>query len=169
MQQILNTPRLILRTIENNDFEEIHRKIFSNFNVVKNTFGSELFTLDETKDFLVKNANFNGSLGLSVIIEKQSNTILGLAGVLKCHYMDDNDYEIGFILQEESWGKGYASEIAMAQINQVKDELKRNRVLAASSPINKASIKTLESLGFTYEKNLETSRGERLIYVMELK
>lgn len=169
MQQILNTPRLILRTIENNDFEEIHRKIFSNFNVVKNTFGSELFTLDETKDFLVKNANFNGSLRLSVIIEKQSNTILGLAGVLKCNYMDDNDYEIGFILQEESWGKGYASEIAMAQINQVKDELKRNRVLAASSPINKASIKTLESLGFIYEKNLETSRGERLIYVMELK
>lgn len=166
MEQILNTSRLILRTIDNMDFKEIHRRIFSNYNVVKNTFGSKLFTLDETKDFLSKNANFDNSIGLSVIIEKQTNSILGLAGVLKCNYMEDDDYEIGFILQEESWGKGFATEIALAQIAQVKDEFKKTRVLATVSSINKASIKTLESLGFIYEKNLETSRGERLLYLM---
>jgi [ribosomal protein S5]-alanine N-acetyltransferase len=134
--EILNTARLILRTIKNSDFEQIHKKIFSNPNVVKNTFGSKLFTLEETKEFLVKNANFNDKIGLSVIEEKENNKIIGLAGLLKCDYLNDEDYEIGFILEESSWGKGYAKEIGIAQINQVKTDFAKNRVLAAAAPEN---------------------------------
>jgi [ribosomal protein S5]-alanine N-acetyltransferase len=165
--EILNTARLILRTIKNSDFEQIHKKIFSNPNVVKNTFGSKLFTLEETKEFLVKNANFNDKIGLSVIEEKENNKIIGLAGLLKCDYLNDEDYEIGFILEESSWGKGYAKEIGIAQINQVKTDFAKNRVLAAAAPENISSIKALESLGFVFEKEIETKRGKRFIYLID--
>jgi [ribosomal protein S5]-alanine N-acetyltransferase len=165
--EILNTARLILRTIKNSDFEQIHKKIFSNPNVVKNTFGSKLFTLEETKEFLVKNANFNDKIGLSVIEEKENNKIIGLAGLLKCDYLNDEDYEIGFILEESSWGKGYAKEIGIAQINQVKTDFAKNRVLAAAAPENISSIKALESLGFVFVKELETKRGKRSIYLID--
>ena len=165
--EILNTARLILRTIKNSDFEQIHKKIFSNPNVVKNTFGSKLFTLEETKEFLVKNANFDDKIGLSLIVEKDTNEIIGLAGLLKCDYLNDEDYEIGFILEESSWGKGYAKEIGIAQINQAKTDFAKNRVLAAAAPENKSSIKALESLDFVFEKEIETKRGKRFIYLID--
>lgn len=165
--EILNTARLILRTIKNSDFEQIHKKIFSNPNVVKNTFGSKLFTLEETKEFLVKNANFDDKIGLSLIVEKDTNEIIGLAGLLKCDYLNDEDYEIGFILEESSWGKGYAKEIGIAQINQAKTDFAKNRVLAAAAPENISSIKALESLDFVFEKEIETKRGKRFIYLID--
>lgn len=165
--EILNTTRLILRTIQNSDFEQIHEKIFLNPNVVKNTFGSQLFNLEETKDFLIKNANFNEKIGLSVIVEKSTNEIIGLAGLLKCDYLNDEDYEIGFILEESSWGKGYAKEIGIAQINQAKNDFAKNRILAAAAPENISSIKALESLGFVFIKEIETKRGKRFIFLMD--
>jgi [ribosomal protein S5]-alanine N-acetyltransferase len=167
--EILDTTRLTLRTIENSDFEEIHKKIFSNYNVVKNTFESQLFTFVQTKEFLENNANFNTRIGLSVIIEKDTNSIIGLAGLLKCNYLNEVDYEIGFILEEASWGKGFAKEIGIAQLNQIKKEFNRTRAIAAAAPDNISSCKALESLGFTLEKEIETSRGKRFIYVINFK
>lgn len=165
--EILNTKRLILRTMKEEDFDTLHKNIFSNFNVVQNTFGSSMFSSDETKDFLKQNANFDSKLGLSTLVEKQSNQVIGLAGVIKCEYLDDIDYEIGFILQEAAWGKGYAKEIGKAQISQIKEELNDKRAVAVVAPDNIGSIKTLESLGFSYVKDTQISRGSRLVYCLD--
>lgn len=166
---ILNTNRLILRTLSKDDFEALYEKIFSDYEVVENTFGSTMFSKEETFEFLLKNGNFDSNIGLSVLEEKETNTIIGLAGVLPCSYLNEDDYEIGFILEKKSWGKGYAKEIGSAQIEQIKSELNKHRALAVVAPINKASIKSLEKLGFVYEKNTIIPRGERLVYSLVLK
>ena len=166
---ILNTNRLILRTLLKDDFETLYEKIFSDYEVVENTFGSTMFSKEETFEFLLKNGNFDSNIGLSVLEEKERNTIIGLAGVLPCSYLNEDDYEIGFILEKKSWGKGYAKEIGSAQIEQIKSELNKHRALAVVAPINKASIKSLEKLGFVYEKNTIIPRGERLVYSLVLK
>lgn len=162
--EILNTNRLILRTVNEKDFNTLFENIFSDFNVVKNTFGSSMFSKDETYKFLKENANFDSKLGLSTLIEKDTNEVIGLAGVIPCDYLGDKDYEIGFILKESSWGKGYAKEIGLAQIEQIRTSLNNKRALAVVAPDNQASIKSLESLGFVYEKEIEISRGSRLVY-----
>lgn len=166
---ILNTNRLILRTLSKDDFETLYEKIFLDYEVVENTFGSTMFSKEETFEFLLKNGNFDSNIGLSVLEEKETNTIIGLAGVLPCSYLNEDDYEIGFILEKKSWGKGYAKEIGSAQIEQIKSELNKHRALAVVAPINKASIKSLEKLGFVYEKNTIIPRGERLVYSLVLK
>lgn len=162
--EILNTNRLILRTMFDEDFEILYENIFSNKKVFENTFGSAGFSKEETKDFLKVKGNFDKSFGLSVLIEKATNNIIGLAGILPCNYLNEKDYEIGFILEENSWGKGYAKEIGIAQIQQIKN-LGKKRAIAAAAKENFSSHKTLTSLGFeVLKETYDELRGERILY-----
>ncbi|UTJ06095.1 GNAT family N-acetyltransferase [Arcobacter roscoffensis] len=165
--EILNTKRLILRTMRVEDFDILHEKIFSNTKVVENTFGSSGFSKEETKEFLKNKGNFDKNTGLSVLIEKEKQSIIGLAGILSCDYLDEQDYEIGFILEEKSWGKGYAKEIGLEQIEQIKG-LGQKRAIAAAAKDNLSSHKALSSLGFKLEKTAyDEIRGERVIYSLK--
>ena len=165
--EILNTNRLILRTMNENDIEPLYRIVFNDVDVTKHTFGSSNFTFEECVKFLKENGNFSNKLGLSVLVEKSTNKIIGLAGVLECEYLTNKDYEIGFILERDSWGKGYAKEIGIAQCKQIKDDLKQKRALAVAHKNNLSSIRCLKSLGFEYIKSVETKRGEREVFSLE--
>ncbi|WP_294961091.1 GNAT family N-acetyltransferase [Sulfurimonas sp.] len=166
---ILQSDRLILRTSKIEDANTLHREIFSNKNVVKNTFGKELFNLQETKAFIKNSCYLDSKLGLNTLVEKESGEIIGLAGVLKCSYLGQVDYEFGFILAETYWGKGYASEIGKAQIDFVKNELKEKRVLALVHKENVSSLKCIQRLNLHFIKTVSTKdRGDREVYIKEL-
>ncbi len=166
--KILETSRLILRTINKQDISQIYKKIFSDKQVVKLTFGNELFNLEECTKFIEENCNFNKEIGLSAIIEKQTNTLIGLGGVLQCEYLNQVDYEIGFILAKEFWGKGYATEIGQAQIDYVKNKIKASRVIALVDSSNTGSINAIKKLNLSYFTKIKTkdSRKDREVYIL---
>jgi RimJ/RimL family protein N-acetyltransferase len=58
---------------------------------------------------------------------------------------------IGFCLNREYWGKGYATETAMGLLNYGFAELQLQRVEANCDPENSASRRLLEKIGMTYE------------------
>ena len=62
----------------------------------------------------------------------------------------ENEYEIGFHLRPDFWGKGYAAEAAGAVIRFAFDVLKAEKIFAGHHPQNTASKKLLMKLGFTY-------------------
>jgi len=167
---IFETPRLCLRRVTKEDIKELFSQIFSNKEVVKYTFGHNLFSFDEAKTFIENNCNFNGIFGLSVIEEKRSSKVIGLAGIVRCNYLDCEDYEIGFILGKTFWGKGYATEIGEGQIEFAKDKLKANRVLALAHKDNVGSLNCIKKLGFKYCKTISTSdgRGDREVFYINL-
>ena len=163
---IMETDRLILRTTILQDTNDLYKQVFSNDDVIKFTFGSDGLNIDETKDFIKNNCNFDKKLGLSTLIEKISGRVIGLAGNMECNYLEKKDYEFGFILGKEFWGKGYATEIGKAQINFIKNEFKGKRVLALVHKDNMASIKTIEKLGLNYLTTVPTNgRGNRKVYI----
>jgi ribosomal-protein-alanine N-acetyltransferase len=163
---IIETDRLILRTTILQDTNDLYKQVFSNNDVVKFTFGSDGLNIDETKDFIKNNCNFDKKLGLSTLVEKIRGRIIGLAGNIECNYLEKKDYEFGFILGKEFWGKGYATEIGKAQINFIKNELKGKRVLALVHKDNVASIKTIEKLGLNHLTTVPTNgRGNREVYI----
>lgn len=166
--KILETTRLILRTVKKEDIPQLYKKIFSDKEVIKLTFGNELFNLEECAEFIEKNCNFDKEIGLSAIIEKQTNTLIGLGGVLQCNYLNQKDYEIGFILAKESWGKGYATEIGQAQIDYVKNKIKASRVIALVDSSNTGSINAIKKLNLSYFSKVKTkdSRGDREVYIL---
>lgn len=164
---ILQTKRLVLRAMSEDDFETLHEEVFSNPNVCKYTFGSSGLTFKQTCKFLQENGNFDSNIGISTLIEKSTNDIIGFAGALPYDGLGEYDYEIGFVLKESSWGNGYATEIGLAQCNYIKNTLKKPRALALASPQNSGSIHAIKKLGFSYLKDVENEKGVRSLFVLE--
>lgn len=165
---ILETQRLIIRNTKIEDTEELYKQVFSNDEVVKYTFGKELSSFDDVKDFIEKNCNFDKKLGLSTLVEKDSSKVIGLAGVIECNYLDSVDYEFGFILGSDFWGKGFATEIGQAQIDYIKDVIKAKRVLALAHKENEASVKCINKLGLEYITTISTeNRGDREVFSLD--
>lgn len=81
------------------------------------------------------------------IFELVSGDLVGCCG-LRPH--GQNEYEIGFHLRPEYWGKGYAKEAASAVIDYAFTILKAEKLFAGHNPNNIASKKLLYKLGFTY-------------------
>ena len=156
----METQRLTLREINKEDITALYELIFSDKDVVKYTFGKNNIAEQKIYEYVKQ-------IGLKVLESNNTKEIIGLAGILPCSYLQEDDYEFGFILAKKFWGLGYASEIGRAQIESIKNSLSHKRAIATVSPENIASIKCLEKLGLKYEKTILTDRGKKLIYLIK--
>jgi RimJ/RimL family protein N-acetyltransferase len=73
-----------------------------------------------------------------------------MCGLLKRDELPEPD--IGFALLPEFWNKGFAFEAADAVLQDARDRLGLQTILAITSLDNDPSIKLLERLGFTFQK-----------------
>lgn len=88
--------------------------------------------------------------GLLLVVLKDSDTPIGMCGLLKREDLPDPD--IGFAYVPDFWRKGFAFEAATAVMNDARERLKHDRILAIVNPDNVASIKLLERLGLRFER-----------------
>jgi len=111
-------------------------------------------TIKQAENYLLngplKSYEANG-FGLSLAELKADRTPLGMCGLLKRDYLDHVD--IGFAFLPEYTGRGYAYEIVKEIIRYGLQELQLEKILAITVPENYSSIKLLEKLGFSFEKN----------------
>ncbi|HGZ70800.1 MAG TPA: N-acetyltransferase [Nitratifractor sp.] len=156
---ITQTARLELVKTEVEDFEHLYEKIFSVEEVVQYTFGKG-FGYNDSLAFMKKNFNFRGNLGFSPIIEKRNKKLIGYGGIMNFR----DGYEFGYILAKDAWGKGYATEIAIAQIEYIKKKLNSSNVYATVHPENYASVRVLEKVGLHKIEEVELKRGTRRVY-----
>ena len=164
---IIETDRLILQKLKQKNIQTLHDKIFTNKNVMEYAFSEKIFSFNETKAFISQNfIHDNSSIGLAPLFLKQNNTLIGFAGILECDYFETKDYEFGFILANEFWHQGYATEIGKAQIKFLFQTFKFNRILALANQNNIASKAVLTKLKMNHIKNIVTKdRGTREIYM----
>jgi RimJ/RimL family protein N-acetyltransferase len=71
--------------------------------------------------------------------------------------------EIGWTLDPEYWGRGLATEGALAALGDVVDRVKLRRVISYTDPENMASLRVMEKCGFTYEGRAEARTRRRLV------
>ncbi|MEB8432801.1 GNAT family N-acetyltransferase [Cocleimonas sp. KMM 6892] len=166
---IIKTDRLILRTVLETDIDVLHDIIFSNPEVMSQAFSGNTLTTEETKQFVDANFDHNGNgRQLGVLALKSDNTVIGFSGLLACSALGQKDFEIGFVLGKEHWGKGYASEIGQAQIEYGLGSLGCQRLLALVAPKNKASSSVLNKIGMHLHSKREIKdRGTKDIYIIE--
>jgi ribosomal-protein-alanine N-acetyltransferase len=166
---VFTTPRLILRVLGEADLPELYGKIFSVPDVMRYVFNGVTLSDVESESFVREHFNSgNDKTGLSVLVEKASEQVVGFAGLKSCTVLESDDFEIGFVLAREAWGKGFASEIGQAQFAFGFQELGCRRLLALVNPKNLASIRTLEKLGMRHVRDLAAEgRGSRRVYCIE--
>lgn len=73
--------------------------------------------------------------------------------------------EIKWSLSREFWGKGYATEAALAVQTMAFQTLKRDRLISLILPENEASKRVAKRLGGIYEKTIPFRDGLAEIYV----
>jgi len=149
----LFTQRLILRSIQDSDLQNIYRGL-SNPKVIKH-YGVSFSSLEETKEqmdwYRQLQENETGmwfAMGL-----KDSNEFIGAVG-LNDMSKEHKRGELGFWLLPEFWGSGYISEVVPKVLEYGFQTLDLHRIEAWVETDNENSRKVLSRLGFRHEGTL---------------
>ncbi|WP_226998827.1 GNAT family N-acetyltransferase [Flavisolibacter tropicus] len=104
--------------------------------------------------------------GLYRVALKNTNTAIGMCGLIKREVLDGID--IGFALLPAYEGQGYAYEAAKAVLDYAAKDLGMKRMLAITMVDNAASIKLLQKLGLRFEKMIRLNDEDLALLAMEL-
>jgi RimJ/RimL family protein N-acetyltransferase len=104
--------------------------------------------------------------GLWAAEEKETGELAGFVGLAR---LDDRsgDVEIGWRLRHESWGRGLATEGALAAREHAVAELGLTRLVALVHPENTASLRVVDKLGMSFERERVSRHGTPvLVYAL---
>ena len=160
---VLETERLLLRPFTVDDAEFI-LTLLNEPSFLRYIGDKHVRNLEDARQYIlngpVASYERNG-FGLCLVKLKTSNTPIGMCGLLKREELPDPD--IGFAFLPDFWKQGFGLEAATAVLNDARERLRLQRILAITSLDNEASIKLLERLLFRFEKITNLSaNGEQV-------
>lgn len=150
----IETPRLILRDILSEDEEDMF-KMDSNPIVHQYLGNKPIRTIAETRENIafIRKQYIDFGIGRWAVIEKETSLFAGWAGlkwITEEMNHHQNFYDLGYRLSPQFWGKGIASEAAIASFEYAFNELKVNKLYAITHVENLASRHILEKIGFNF-------------------
>lgn len=145
----LSSKRLVLRPFKQGDTLQAHACLSD---VQCMAYIEPSYTLEQSTAFVEKYAK-EPNPPVYALVEKPSQELIGH---FIFHPMDEKSvYEMGFLLRSDKWNLGYASEMAQVLIEHAFEKLGIQTLLAYTIEANKASIATLEKLGFAKDKDYQ--------------
>jgi [ribosomal protein S5]-alanine N-acetyltransferase len=147
MPVILETSRLVLRTLEAADAHVIVREL-NNFAISRNTARVPYpYHHDDAVDFLqfVETLDHRSCVaGVTFKSEPQ-----GLIGIISYEWSDPKkDAELGYWYAQDVWGKGIGTEASEALVRHAFTANQHPKLVACYHDDNPASGRVLEKLGF---------------------
>jgi len=154
----IETKRLILRPITEADAEDFF-ELDSNPEVHTFLGNNPIKTLKESKAMIaniLQQYKTNG-IGRLALIDKESNSFIGWSG-LKYEVnlrKEFNYYDLGYRLKQKFWGKGYATESALASLDYGFKDLKLKEICSAANTKHIASNTILKNIGMELSGTFE--------------
>ncbi len=150
----IETPRLILREISANDLENL-AAIFTDPVVMR--FYPSTYTYQQTQQHIERiiTCYRENGFGLWGTIHKADNILIGRCGLIPQQVDGHQEIEIGYLLAKEYWGRGLATEAAIAIRNYGFQQLGYHRLISLIDPQNIASQKVAIKNGMQYEKQAQ--------------
>lgn len=155
---ILETPRLFLR-----EFREEDASFFFELNedpeVIRYTGDPPFASLEEARQFLLDYDQYRkyGYGRWAVLLRPESDggspEWIGWCGLKYISELDETD--IGFRLFRRYWGRGYATEAALACLDYGFRELGLRRIVGRVMKENVASVRVLEKIGMEFWKEFD--------------
>ena len=152
---LIETERLILREFKDGDWASVH-EYASDPEVVRfMDWGPN--TEEETRNFIKRaishqNEKPRRNFTLAIIL-KSENKLIGSCGIVVSD-PDNRQGYIGYCLNRNFWGQGYATETARALLKFGFEKLNLHRIFATCDPKNVASARVLEKIGMKLEGRL---------------
>lgn len=154
---MIETRRLILRTMKEEDFNNIFR-IFIDEKVMK-SFNLRSFSRLQMQNWIERNLNHQKKYGYGLysVILKLNQELIGDCGLEHTQFEGKECVEIGYDFLSRYWSKGYATEAATAIKDYAIKKLKIDIKVICSfiRENNKASQRVAEKIGMQRVKEYE--------------
>lgn len=154
---MVETERLVLRTIEESDAAEQFR-LFNTPTVMARLGGVK--ELHEIEAKHAKGMAMYAQEGFSFLfmIEKATGEMVGHCGIKRVDNplaKNVGDHEVGWLVREDRWRLGYAEEAMRGVLDWAFGRVGAPHVVALTSAANVASWKLMEKLGMERREDLD--------------
>jgi RimJ/RimL family protein N-acetyltransferase len=152
----LRTGRLLLRGLRADDLDP-YARMYADPDVMRFLEGGH--PLDRATAFRSMAVHLGHwqlrGFGQWALEDRASGELVGRAGLWQPEGWPG--LEVGWLLQRESWGRGFATEAGAAAIDYAFRVLGVEKVISLIRPENHASIRVAERLGESYEGTAEVA------------
>lgn len=153
--EVVRTERLVLRDFKETDWEAIHAYASDPEVVRYMDWGPN--TEEETKNFIQRaiahqKEQPRRTYTLAIVLKSDSRLIWGCG--IEVSNPDNRQGWIGYCLNRNFWGQGYATETAKSLLEFGFNHLNLHRVFATCAPAKIASSQVLEKIGMQREGHL---------------
>ena len=147
----LHTRRLSLRPLHPIDAEDMFDYACRE-DVTEYLLWSPHPNISYTRDYLryIQGRYALGDFYDWAIIDRESRRMIGTCGFTRIN-TDNDSAEIGYVLNPDFWGKGYAVEAARRVMKFGFEELSLHRIEAKFMQGNDRSLRVMEKLGMSFE------------------
>jgi ribosomal-protein-alanine N-acetyltransferase len=163
---ILETERLMLREFTPDDAEALVRVLSD-----PETMKYYPATIDQngTQQWIERNLRryAEDGVGLWAMLLKATGQVIGDCGIIRQHVEGEYLYEIGYHLRRDHWGKGLATEAAIACREWGFANLKVDRLISLIRPENVPSCRVAERNGMTIWKEVDWRGLRHYVYAVE--
>lgn len=164
MKIISQTPRLLIREIETEDAEAIF-ELNQNPIVIRYTSDPAFKNIADAQHLIetvIQPQYKNYGHGRWAVLIKDTNTFIGWCGL---KFMPEfNQVDLGYRYMQDFWGKGYATEAAMASLNYGFTQFNYPQIIGRVMKKNLSSIKVLQKCGMTFSHEAELHEHPAFIY-----
>lgn len=151
----LETERLLLRPLTSDDSDRIE-ELAGEYDVAKSTLNiPHPYPKGSAFQFIesIQSAEQNNKIVMFAIVHKELQQLIGLINLnLSIPYQRG---ELAYWIGKPYWGNGYGTEAAKALLKYGFNQLKLNKIFAASFTSNTGSWKVMEKIGLKYEGTLK--------------
>lgn len=148
MQYILETKRLFLRRLTQNDYNDLAEILQDEITM---TAYEHAFSDDEVQAWLdnqLRRYREENGLGLWAVIRKSDGEFLGQCGLTYQHTdRGEQEVEVGYLFKRKHWHNGYAAEAAKGCMKYAFEKLRLGTVVSIIRDTNFASARVAERNG----------------------
>lgn len=154
---VAETERLVLRTIDDGDAAEQDR-LLNTPTVMARLGGVKELHEIEAKHARSRALYAQEGFSFLFMIEKATGEMIGHCGIKRVDNplaRNIGDHEVGWLVREDRWRRGYAEEAMRAVLDWAFGRVDAPHVVALTSDLNEPSWKLMEKLGMVRRKDLD--------------
>lgn len=154
---VLETERLILRQIDESD-AVLQDRVLNTPAVMKHLGGVKELHEIEAKHAKSMALFAREGFAFLMVIEKATGDLVGTAGIKRVdHPQAPNigDHEVGWLIREDRWRRGYAYEAMVAVLDWAFGRVNAPHVVALTNETNTGSWRLMEKLGMERRTDLD--------------
>ncbi len=161
MTLIAQTPRFVIRNFNPED-EQVYMSLFDDEQVTVHLPNRSRKEILETFKTALTDYAENKALGRWGIFNNLDGEFIGLC-LLRPFDNETTKVELGYVLNQEYWGKGIASEMAIIMVSYGFTRTHAKEIVAVTTLGNTGSQKVLEKAGMERMDNFKRE-GKELAY-----